>query len=178
MQQWSCPAFVTDFRTVSGHDMAARASAVLREHRLEIVERVGLGQRACRGASGPCGGKRKATPDLWRGLAWMPSKAISKTCCGLTPPGARKKKPPGPGETVGGVLADPGRDLAEFGVGQAGVGLGEGHQRIPVAHGEGEIGVERRAPARSPPARRSSPRSMVSGSSFHFHQPPFFRPAR
>jgi hypothetical protein len=29
-------------------------------------------------------GNRSATPDLWRVDFWMPSKAISKTCSGLT----------------------------------------------------------------------------------------------
>ena len=29
-------------------------------------------------------GKRSAIPDLWRVLAWMPSKAISKTSSGGT----------------------------------------------------------------------------------------------
>jgi hypothetical protein len=97
-------------------DPAARARASIAFRSSSVLASArGLSwrQRAMRG-------KRSATPDLWRGISWMPSKAISKTCSGLT---ART----GPKRSVR-VLAHPAGDLGELGIGQAGIGLGEGHQ--------------------------------------------------
>ena len=93
--------------------MARRSSRVL-------ASDTGLSfrQRAMRG-------KRSAMPDLWRGARLDAFEGDLEHVLGAD----------GADGAVAfeRVLLHPGRDLAELGVGEAGVGLGEGDELVPVA---------------------------------------------
>jgi hypothetical protein len=65
-------------------------------------------------------GKRTAMPLSWRGLAWMPSKPSSKTSVGRT-----LRTGPNFSSVWARISAV---HAPELRVGEAGVGLGEGHQ--------------------------------------------------
>ena len=94
---------------------------------------------ACPSGCGEIRGKRMARPDLWRVERAMPSKATSKTrpwsgSCATSRTGPKRS-------TV--LRAHEAVDLDQLLVGEAEIGLADGHQRaLPCPDAEGVVGIE------------------------------------